>query len=213
MDGLGYNALQDDWTALLEEAGHTTVELAAWRDDSYFDTQEPAGPLRAAKILEESAFYTRRNYKASALILRWCVAGLMTLLILYFLAVSDAPHTLGLDTVPLLNALLARMQHSEWRIFYALASSFVFFEIGLRMFSFGSAERELDGVWCRLEQFLQTARACQRPVEHAELMILSIIQDYNSVVERAPMILKSANRWQSSKTVALWKIRRGLRTA
>lgn len=181
-DGLGIQVPPALLRDLLALSFQPPEAIEKWDDPSYFASTDPPGVENARKYLEESAFWSKHLYEASASrTLGWFGVSGLVMVIFFLTALSVIPH-----------ADSPRYVH----VFATVASSFVFFDLASRTLRYRNAAVETAAI-------LQSL-SIRRNVDFSRDDLLVAIIDYNSIVEAAPLMAPGVYNGNQQKLSQAW---------
>ncbi|MCL4853465.1 MAG: hypothetical protein KJZ78_19090 [Bryobacteraceae bacterium] len=182
VDGLGIQVPPAFLRDLLALSSQPPDAIPKWDDPSYFASTDPPGVENARKYLEESAFWSKHLYEASASrTLGWLVVSGLVLVVFFLMALSVVPHA---DSPLYVH------------VFATVASSFVFFDLVSRTLRYRGAAVETAAIL----QALSTRRG---PDFSRDDLLVAII-DYNSIVEAAPLLAPGVYKANYDRLTQTW---------
>ncbi len=170
------------YTDLLSQFTVSETDGKKYEDPEYFKAYGLPGYLRLAKMLEESAFWTKHLYDKSASRYWLLFSGGLLIAIVGLLLISNiADSSSGLLVSQIFCLLLAWLVTED--IFTGAQS-------------FTSAARAIDDVENRLSVAVSS--------ESLEKDLLIILGDYNAIVQNTPIIPTSIYEKNKEKLNRLW---------
>lgn len=174
--GKAYSDLHAAFTA-------SAAVAKALEDDDYYSSTHAVGHERLADILEESAFWSKHLYKASA-VRGWMslgafLAAAISCLVLLAMSPSPEMRVLGANSVCVILAWIVTCSELNDAIGYSMASSSV---------------DDLE------------ARLASTPASTENLLIE--LGDYNAVVQSSPTIPSAVYRRKQNELQSLWQRRK-----
>jgi hypothetical protein len=182
IDGLNYRPTAEEKDALAGQLSLNSDKAAALNLTDYFATTEAAGPARLLEMIEESAFFTRYLHMRSAWFMGTVFA--LTLMIVIIIVLSIIP-----SNATNINMVVARIVIAL--LVFLLSSG------SLASFSGHTA------AWSDAKSIQSRARLAK--VRGASLNdALLIMADYNSAVEKAPLVVPMVHSLLSGKLNDRW---------
>ena len=157
------------------------------QDENYYDTSEEFGMKKLAEILEESAFWSTHLFRLSS-----------TRYWIYF-SVAVCIAVLGLLLLPIVSnggdsILLSQM-------FCIILTWLVTGQLFVSALSFTDAANKIDNIEGRLESIVEN--------EATDEDVIVIVCDYNTLVEKTPIIPSSLYEKNKDRLNTLWADRHG----
>lgn len=186
ISGLGRQPSGKEISDILVGFSVSEEKAQKWMDPNYFDATEVPGPIRFARMMQQSAFWSKNLYKKSAEAVWVQVAAVLAITIASLLALplfSSAKFLIQIAQTVCLGLTL-----------------FVTRDLVGKALSYSESANLLNLMDEKLEGVI-TANP-------SETDVLSIFGDYNSVVECTPLISSGMYRKHNPRLEASWVARR-----
>lgn len=189
--GLGRQLSGKEISDILGRFTVSEKKAEKWIDSDYFDSTEMPGAIRFARMMQQSAFWSKELYKHSATA-AWTQVAIAVVLTLAFLLV-----------LPLFSGARFLIQIAQ--IVCLGLTLFVTRDLIGKALAYNDATNSLNQLDEKLEMVVASAPS--------EADILSIFGDYNSIVECTPLISSRMYHKHNPRIEVLWAIRSGKQTA
>jgi len=183
-NGLGIELSGKAFTDLYSAFSASEESASKHFDPDYYDSQQERGPTRLAELLEESVFWSKNLCKTASF---W--AGVKFFLALLILIVS-------LLLVASEGGETARVLAPQ--VFCIVIATLVTGGLFARAVVFGLTATQLDDIEGRVPSGSDSLEA-----------ILPVFEDYNAVIQAAPVIPSKFYRMKRDTLNELWRDRKG----